>query len=192
MQAFRSLLELLFMLATDVRIVVLFALLSIAAVTDCRSYRIPNWLTMGGALCGLAYGALAGAWSGLGLAVAGLLVGFLTLVPFYVLGVMGAGDVKLMAMVGAFLGIPGIAYAVLSTFIVGGVLALAVIVGRGLLSRTLGNVKVLVQTMSLSVLGGIRPDMRLEAHRSVGKLPYGVSIALGAMGYVVAHQIGYL
>lgn len=55
MQEFHALLELLAMLATDPRIVVLFVLLVVASISDYRTYRIPNWLTFGGAAFALVY-----------------------------------------------------------------------------------------------------------------------------------------
>ena len=55
MQEFQALLELLAMLITDPRSVVLFVLLAVASVSDWRSYRIPNWLTFGGAAFALLY-----------------------------------------------------------------------------------------------------------------------------------------
>ncbi|MBO9537636.1 prepilin peptidase [Herbaspirillum sp.] len=194
MQELHSLLQLLIMLATDVRIDVLFALLLAAAVTDYRSYRIPNGLTLYGALFALAYhtATAAAPWSALGWSAAGLGVGFFMLLPFYAIGVMGAGDVKLMAMAGAFIGLPGILYASVATFITGGLLALAVILCRRVFTRTLGNIRMMFQAVALSALGGIRPDLRIETRKSVGKLPYGISIGLGTAGYVVAHQLGYV
>lgn len=194
MQAFESLLQLLLMLVMDLRIDALLLLLLTAAVTDYRSFRIPNWLTLGGILFALVSAPFftGRPWEALGWAVCGLLIGFFALLPFYAVGVMGAGDVKLMAMVGAFIGVPGIVYAVLATFIVGGVLAIAVILRRGVFSRALGNIRMLMQTLALSAFGGIRPDVQMDSRKSVGKLPYGISIGLGTAGVVVARQLGYL
>jgi prepilin peptidase CpaA len=56
----------------------------------------------------------------------------------------------------------------------------------------LGNVKNMVQIMMLSAIGGFRPDAHIDASKSVGKLPYGVSIGIGTTGYLVARQLGYL
>ncbi|WP_343586391.1 prepilin peptidase [Herbaspirillum sp.] len=194
MQELHSLLQLLLMLGSDVRIVVLFALLLAAAVTDYRSYRIPNALTLYGALFALACNTFTAAapWSALGWSAAGLAVGFFMLLPFYAIGVMGAGDVKLMAMAGAFIGLPGILYASVGTFITGGLLALAIILWRRVFTRTLGNIRMMFQAVAFSALAGIRPDLRIETRKSVGKLPYGISIGLGTAGYIVAHQLGYM
>lgn len=194
MQEFNAVLELLAMLATDIRMLALFALLGVAAVSDWRSYRIPNWLTFGGACFALIYVTMAARTpaSGAASAFGGLAVGFAAMLPFYALGIMGAGDVKLMAMTGAFLGPQQTLMAVLFTFIAGGVAALAFAIHRRRLAHMLGNVKATAQGMVISTIAGMRPDGRLQASQSVGKLPYGVCIAVGTVVQVLAHQLGFV
>ncbi|MDB5763794.1 MAG: Type prepilin peptidase TadV/CpaA [Herminiimonas sp.] len=193
MEEFYSLLQLLALLVTDPRTGVLFTLLIVAAVSDYRTYKIPNWLTLGGVAFGLAYNTAVPLsphadflW-----AFGGLLLGFLVMLPLYALRAMGAGDVKLMAMVGAFLGVSDAFHAVIFVFIAGGIAALAFALFNKALGRMVGNIKNVVQSMMLSVIVGIRPDVQIEPGKSVGKLPYGVSISIGTIGYVVAKQLGY-
>ena len=117
--------------------VALGALLALAVWTDLRRRRVPNDLVAWGLALALALPLAAAsrpgeslAWPSAGLSVigtwaAGLMLGGLLLWPLYLRGAMGAGDVKLMAMAGAFLG-PDLAWrAVLYTFVAGGLLALA-------------------------------------------------------------------
>jgi prepilin peptidase CpaA len=82
----------------------LFALLAWAAVTDCRWRRIPNWLTLSLALGGLAQSLLPGHLLAPAASLAGLAVGFTVSFLLYLAGGQGAGDVKLLAGVGAWLG----------------------------------------------------------------------------------------
>jgi prepilin peptidase CpaA len=194
MTEFDAVLDLLAMLALDARMVVLFVLLCTAAVSDWRSYRIPNWLTFGGVLFALVYGTLAARTpvSGATNALAGLGAGFVLMVPFYALGIMGAGDVKLMAMVGAFLGPYQALVAVLFTFIAGGVAALAFAIHRRRLRHMLANVKTAAQGMVVSGIAGVRPLGAVQASQSVGKLPYGICICAGALIEVLTHQLGYV
>ena len=194
MNEFNSLLDLLFMLVIDPRTGVLFILLMVAAVIDYQTYKIPNWLTLGGTAFGLIYNTAFTFLSHGGFlwALGGLMLGFLIMLPLYALKAMGAGDVKLMAMVGAFLGTPDIFYAILCTYVVGGMAALGFALFNRALGRMLGNVKNIVQTMMFSAIVGIRPDAHIEAGKSIGKLPYGVSISIGTIGYVVARQLGYM
>jgi prepilin peptidase CpaA len=194
MEEFHSLLELLASLATDPRTGVLFALLIVASVSDYRTYKIPNWLTVSGMAYGLIYSMAApvALHTGLLWALGGLLLGFLIMLPLYALKAMGAGDVKLMAMVGSFLGAADTFHAVIFTFIVGGIAALMFALFNKALGRMLGNIKNVAQIMVFSVIGGIRPSAQLAASTSVGRLPYGVSICIGTIGYVTAKQLGYV
>lgn len=193
MQEFDALLELLAMLIKEPRTGVLFTLLVIASVSDYRTYKIPNWLTASGMIFGLTYNTAVPFSIHLGFfwAFGGLLLGFLTMLPFYGLRVMGAGDVKLMAMAGAFLGVTDTLHAVIFSFIVGGIAALIFSLYNKALVRMLGNVKSAAQMMMMSAIGGFRPELQIEAGKSVGKLPYGICISIGTVAYVVAKQLGY-
>lgn len=194
MEEFYSLLELLALLVTDPRTGVLFALLIVASVSDYRTYKIPNWLTVSGMVFGLIYSTAgpASLHTGFLWALGGLLFGLLVMLPLYALKAMGAGDVKLMAMVGAFLGVSDTFHAVIFTFIVGGIAALAFALFNKALGRMLSNVKNVAQSAAFSVIGGVRPNAKMDAGISVGRLPYGVSICIGTIGYVVAKQLGYV
>lgn len=182
------------MLLAEPRTSILFILLVVAAVIDYRSHKIPNWLTVSGLAFGLIYNTAFSSSSHGGFlwAFGGLMFGFLIMLPLYALRVMGAGDVKLMAMVGAFLGIYDTFHAVIAVFIMGGIAALGFALFNKALARMLSNIKNIVQVMLFSAMAGIRPDAQIEVYQSVGKLPYGVSISIGTIGYVVARQLGYL
>ena len=75
-----------------------------AAWIDGKELRVPNWLTFPMILTGLIYGTCVGGLPGLGAALLGMVVGLITMLPIYAVGGMGAGDVKLMAGLGAWLG----------------------------------------------------------------------------------------
>ncbi|HEY0825517.1 MAG TPA: A24 family peptidase, partial [Ramlibacter sp.] len=125
----------------------LVTLLVLAAVSDARTYRIPNTLTVGGMALGLATQTLTApaASTGFLLAAGGLAAMLLCLVPLHALRVMGGGDVKLMAMVGAFLGLPDVLPALLFVFVAGGIAAVVAAVSRGRVRRLLGNVAAIVR-----------------------------------------------
>jgi prepilin peptidase CpaA len=173
--------------------IVLLALVVIAGVIDYRSYRIPNWLTFGGALVGLVSSTLVAGQplDGFLWALAGLAAGFAVLIPLYALHVMGAGDVKLMAAVGAFLGFPGILYAVLFTFIAGGLTALAFAIAHKASRRMADNVGAIAWSMTLAAITGTSPTASLKQAGSIGKLPYAISIGIGTIAYMVAKQLGF-
>ena len=167
---------------------ILGMLLLRAAWTDVKSRRIPNGLVLVGACVGVACncmlpegsgfaGALPG---GLGLqgSLAGIAMGMGVMLPLYLLRAMGAGDVKLMAMVGAFLGARTMFGVVLATFIAGGVLGLGVALYGGTLRKLLDNVRTMLLSGFFKMAMHEMPVMD-AAPATAGKLPYALAIALG-------------
>jgi prepilin peptidase CpaA len=160
----------------------------VAASMDLVSRRIPNWLVGSGLLVALAvlvwlHGAAAGgaAW------FMGAATGFAALLPFYLLRGMAAGDVKLMAMVGAWLGASAACYVVLATFVVGGIASVLVVACRGHLVRLFRNVRALALRTRLQLTHRVAPAPSAQADaESVGSIPYGVAIAAGTLGVLCA------
>jgi len=162
---------------------VLAGLLLTAAWHDIKSHRIPNLLILAGALTGVFLRAWLEGWLGVALAIEGFLVGLVVLLPFYIFRMLGAGDVKLMAMVGVYLGPWGVLGALLATFLAGGVLAVAVAMQAGALGRMAHNLKLMAFGSMLRISEGKAPSVD-DLPESVGKLPYAVAIAAGTLGYV--------
>src|SRR5688500_17057938 len=90
--------------SVDLRVVALLTVALTAAVCDVRSRRIPNALTFGAAASALVYALATGGIGSLGFAAAGWIAGAALFFPFFALGGMGAGDVKLIAALGAWVG----------------------------------------------------------------------------------------
>jgi prepilin peptidase CpaA len=181
-------------LVFDPRLAMLTMLLVLAASVDVRQHRIPNLLVLVGLCVAVMYNGLYAPSvqeNGWLLAIKGALVGFFMLLPLYLVRAMGAGDVKLMAMVGAFLGPLGAFCAVLGTFVAGGILAITMLVWKRRLRRALGNVYHLVSTNLLAAPAGSF-DFTMSGTDSVGKLPYAVAIAAGTVGYLILHSSGHL
>jgi prepilin peptidase CpaA len=157
----------------------------IACATDLRSRRIPNVLTFGGAAAGIVFHLIAGGPAGAGTAALGWLAGCaLFFVPF-ALGGMGAGDVKLIAALGAWLGPADTLWLALYTGVAGGVLALVVACARGYLMKALRNIWML---LSYWRVVGVRPlDELTLAHSHAPRLAYGVAILAGTMVTVWLH-----
>ena len=175
---------------------VLLLLLFAAAWHDVRSYRIPNLLVFGGTIIALVFNAVAPREMGaLGIfdALAGLAVGLFALLPLYLLRAMGAGDVKLMAMTGAFLGAGGAGGALMCVLLSGGVLALGVALYQGNMLKLLQRVKMMLYcAVAYSSMPGSSITESLSGHatESIGKLPYGVAIAVGTAIYVATSHWG--
>ena len=150
-----------------------------ASICDLKSRRIPNALTFGAAGLGLAAHLALGGWSGLALALSGWAVGLALFFPVFALGGMGAGDVKLLAAFGAWLGPSGAAWTAIYGALAGGVLALAVSLARGYTATAFRNLGHLLRTW---FLGGIRPVDGLTLGSSTGpRLPYALPLAAGVM-----------
>ncbi len=180
---------------------ILAILLGLAAWQDIKQHRIPNKIVFVGVVLGFMFNGLlpqglgfnSPAPGGLGwlAALTGLGMGLAVLLPFYWLRAMGAGDVKLMAMVGTFLGPGQVLGALLGTFLIGGVMALAVALRVGAVRRLLGNVKFLLLDGVIKVSTGQVPTME-DLPQSVGKLPYAVAITVGTLGYLVWRRLGWM
>lgn len=97
--------------------------LVVATVIDLHSRRIPNWLTVNLSMVGLANSLWVKGWSGLGEHIVALLIGLIIFFVFYLLNIFGAGDAKMMAALGAIMGIPFIIYASFIVVFVGGIIS---------------------------------------------------------------------
>ena len=110
----------------------LFAILAIAVYSDVRSHRISNTLSLLGLMAGLGLQYLGSGLQGVASGLLGAGVGLACFAPFYLLRSMGAGDVKLLAAVGAFLGPQGAFYAALLSLLAGGLGAIGYVLWRAL------------------------------------------------------------
>jgi prepilin peptidase CpaA len=111
-------------LNNQLMITMLLAMLGIALLCDLQSRRIPNPLVVAGLVLGLVGHAWLHGLSGLGIAALGAITGLVCLLPFYISGGMGAGDVKLMAACGAFLGPVHVFAAVTLSLVIGGAIGM--------------------------------------------------------------------
>lgn len=147
--------------------VALLVFTGVAAVGDVRRLRIPNKLVVAGIAVAVLFALYDRGTGGLLHAAAGLAVGVLVLMPFHLLKMMGAGDVKLMGMVGAFLGPVDGFCATLATMLAGGAVSV------WWLWRMRRNHKESPQG------GGQAVDTREM------RMPYGVAIFLGTLAWLV-------
>jgi prepilin peptidase CpaA len=144
----------------------------VAVFTDVRTRRIPNWLTFGLAGVAFAVHALDG-WSALAASLAVFAAIFLLGLFLFSAGIMGGGDVKLVAAAGAAFGYPDAASFVIYTMLAGGILALAV---SAFQRRTLSVVR---SSLALSSTLLMRLPIQKEPGRKA-KLPYAIAIAAGS------------
>jgi prepilin peptidase CpaA len=151
----------------------------LACVYDGRFRRIPNWLTLGAAGAALVFFFVTGGLRGAGASLAGWAIAAALFLPFFALGGLGAGDVKLVAALGAWFGPRDALWLSAYAAIAGGVAAIVVAVGRGYSRTMLRNLWMLLMHWRFF---GVKPleDMTLETGRGP-RLAYAFPIALGAL-----------
>lgn len=185
----------------------LIAGLLAAIATDLRRRRIPNQLILACWAAAIGWHALgpAGAWSfdpvapgatGLPGGLLGLAALLAAYMPFYLLRIMGAGDVKLMSVVGAFFGatsdawtqLVGVSLTVLAA---GGVLSVARMLAAGRSAAVFGNLRLIFAGLSGRAAGAPGPvfDPRTD---SADRMPYALAIAAGTVFYVVGKWAGWM
>ena len=169
--------------------IVLMAVAVIAGFVDLRSRRIPNWLVLPSLLLGLGLNTFLYEWAGLRHAALGMGLALLIYLPLYILRGMGAGDVKLMAAIGAIVGPANWLGIFVITAVFGGIVALLRLVGKGRLSKTLGNVIYILQELThfrAPFRGNAELDVRSD---KAVRMPHGTVIGLGCMAFLGAAAI---
>ena len=151
----------------------------IAAATDLRSRRIPNWLTGSGVVAGLGlHLALGGARDAGYALLAGLISGSIFFL-FFVAGGMGAGDVKLMAALGCLAGHHAALHLLVATALLGALAAVLLALRSGRLRQTLAQVGELVAHHQANGLQN-HPDLNVS-NPSTLRMPYAVPILGGCI-----------
>ncbi len=118
-------------------VIVVVGIALAACITDLRTRRIPNALTIGAAMAAIAVHAVSGGAVDALLSVGGWLTGVLLFLPFYALGGMGGGDVKLLGAIGILAGPVATTEVMIVAFLLGALEALARLAWRGQLFATL-------------------------------------------------------
>jgi prepilin peptidase CpaA len=164
--------------------------LVVAAVIDGYQLKVPNWLTYPFIVSGWAYSAAFSpftGWEGLGYSLCGTAVGLALLLPLYAIGGMGAGDVKLLAGVGAWMWPSVTFYAFAVSTIVGGIIAVGMVLWtkswdkhRNQFWGIFNEIVTIKDPEKLAEIAAERkPRMFL--------LPYGIPIAIGSIAYFAWH-----
>jgi len=163
--------------------------LIVAAIIDGLKLKVPNWLTFPMVISGWIYSAafspFAG-WEGLMYSVVGTVVGLALLMPAYAIGGMGAGDVKLLAGIGAWVWGTATLYAFAASAVVGGIIAVLMVLVRRGWSKHQSQFWMICN----EILAVKDPEklaaIAAERKPSMMLLPYGIPIAIGTIAYFAA------
>jgi prepilin peptidase CpaA len=145
--------------------VVVLSIATLACAFDLRTRRIPNWLTFGGAAVAIVFHFITGGAIGVAQSIGGCAAGVALLILPYALGGMGAGDVKLVGALGAWLGPGDTFWLAMYTGIAGAVMALIVGAWHGYLRQAWSNVWLLLTHWRAT---GLRPFPELTPATSRG------------------------
>lgn len=163
--------------------------LIVAAVIDGIQLKVPNWLTYpmiiaGWVFSAMAYGMAGEGWyAGLGWSLAGTAVGLSLLLPAYAIGGMGAGDVKLMAGIGAWVHCWITFYAFCLSAIIGAIIAIVMVVASGKTQKHKGQFMYIVNEIMTVKNPETLATIAAERKSSMMLLPYGIPICIGTISY---------
>ena len=167
----------------------LLVVVAIAGFYDLRFRRIPNWLVLIGLIVGIGLNSFLFEWAGLQRALLGMGLALLVYFPLYLLRAMGAGDAKLMAAVGSILG-PGNWLAVfVLTSVLGGLVALIVLLFAGRIRKAFWNVGwILNEVIHLRAPYHSSEELDVRSPRAM-RMPHGVMIAFGSAAFLAVRAM---
>lgn len=171
------------LLLTNWPVKLVSAVLILAAWIDGRELRVPNWITFPMVLSGLIYSTAVGGAAGLGAGILGMCVGLLTLLPLYAVGGMGAGDVKLMAGIGAWVGWKITFAAFCVSVVVGAAMAIVMVLWSRQLKHHYENFLLILSEWLIIRHPGELSRIAAERKPRMMLLPYGIPICIGTIGY---------
>ncbi len=159
--------------------------LAVATVTDLRNRRIPNWLVLPFLLGGVVGSAWLHGWHGVGQSFAGMGLGLLIYGFLFWMGGMGAGDVKLCAAIGAWIGPDQLFVALVITGMAGGIMVLCWAAFGGFLKDLFTGTGNLL--FGAKERGQLRDPELVVTNPLKRKLPYAPAIAIGTLISFFAH-----
>jgi prepilin peptidase CpaA len=164
-----------------------FGISLFGGVHDLLTRRIPNWLTFPAMVLGIAMQGWIFGWAGGLDSVLGIALGFALFFPIHAFGYMGAGDVKLLMAVGAWLGWQNCLQVAVGSIVIGAAYALVEILWRGRFLAVVKNTYFFLR--SVLVPGLVVEKLKLDESR---KFAFGICIALAVAGLIYLRHAGRL
>ena len=164
----------------------LLSVLMVAVITDLRSRRIPNWLTFPAMIAGVGYNVITAGFAGLVFGFGGLILGMGLLIILYVLGGMGAGDVKLMGAVGSIIGPQMVIWATVYTALAGGIYAVGLLLFHPQLKAR--RTAIAQELKKIILFRNFNYNKPVQT-QTVPKLCYAVAIASGAILAIISKAV---
>jgi prepilin peptidase CpaA len=162
-----------------------------AALFDLRVRRIPNWINLSGVILGLGLNTYLGGGRGALDSSLGLLLALAVYTPLYALRGMGAGDVKLMAAIGAIAGPGNWLIIFLSTALLGGAVSVLLVLSRRRFRQTLLNVSTILHCiLRHRAPAEASPQLDIRSPKAL-KLPHGAMIAAGVVLFLLSNPSSY-
>lgn len=159
------------------------ATLVVAAAIDGVKLKVPNWITFPMIISGWVYSTLFFGWEGLGWSLVGTVIGLALLLPAYAIGGMGAGDVKLLAGVGAWVWGTHTFYAFCISAVIGGVIAVGMVLYRKAWSKHRDQFWMIFTEIMTVRDPNQLASVAAERKSTMMLLPYGIPIAIGSILY---------
>lgn len=151
----------------------------VAAGVDWRSRRIPNWLTVPGLVSAVTLHAVLGGWHGALFAAEGAGLALLLLLPLVLMRALGAGDWKLMGVVGAFLGPILFLFVLFGSILTAGLMAMVQMMRARRAADTFRNLIVLIKGF---VVFGVKPNPQISLDNpKLLRLPFGIAVAAATL-----------
>lgn len=157
--------------------------LIVAAVIDGIQLKVPNWLTFPFIISGWVYSGLAFGWEGVGWSLFGTIVGLALLLPAYAIGGMGAGDVKLLAGIGAWMHTTHTIWAFAATVVVGALLAVGMVLYKRAWSKHSAQFFAIFHEIMTVKDPNKLAAIAAERKSRMFLLPYGIPMAIGTIFY---------
>lgn len=161
------------------KIILITALITLAVINDLYNYKVSNKITLGFAVIGIVYSLLFYDKQNFYSSILGLIVPFVLLLPLYITKMFGAGDIKLLCVLGIYTGLKSILLSIAYSYVIGALIALIIMISRRNALQRFDHFFAYIKCCFLSM--SILPYCDIEARHDGTKMHFTIPIALGTL-----------